>query len=500
MFSQQDQEQIQGQGATLDLINEQIQHFVNGFPFLKAIKAATIGDGIVRVSDEQILAYLHQYDDLTGDYTLMKFVPASGAATRMFKSLFAALDGKSDKATDEFFARLTDFAFYEDLKAVMAAKGDNIATADRQTVLRYLLTADGLDYGSLPKGLLKFHSYTDGPRTPVEEHLVEGAAYANANGLVRLHFTVSPEHHSRFEQLIIEAKPDYEAWLGVAFDVTFSEQKKATDTISVNLDNTPFRNSDDSLLFRPAGHGALIENLNDIDSDIVFIKNIDNVVPDELKETTITYKKVLAALLIDTQKQVFRLLELLEHEEVSDGYIAEAEELLRSTLYTLPPVGYESFSREEKIAYLRRKLDRPVRACGMVKNVGEPGGGPFWAQNPDGSVSLQVVESAQFDMDDAEQKAIFDTATHFNPVDLICALKDRHSTKYNLPDFRDPQTGFITQKSKDGKDLKAQELPGLWNGAMANWSTLFVEVPLITFNPVKTVNDLLRKEHQPATE
>ena len=500
MFSQQDQEQIQAQGATLDLINEQIQHFIDGFPYLKAIKAATIGDGIVRVPEEQIRAYLHQFDESAGDYALMKFVPASGAATRMFKSLFAALDGKSDKSTNEFFARISEFAFYDDLKAVMAENDQDIDSADPQTVLRFLLTADGLDYGSLPKGLLKFHRYTDGPRTPVEEHLVEGAAYANANGLVRLHFTVSPEHHDRFEKLIIDEKPDYEAWLGVAFDVTFSEQKKATDTISVNLDNSPFRNGDGSLLFRPAGHGALIENLNDIDADIVFIKNIDNVVPDELKEATITYKKVLAALLMDAQKQLFRLLELLEGDEVSDGFIAEADEFLQSTLYTLPPVGFGDFTRDEQIAYLRQKLDRPIRICGMVKNVGEPGGGPFWAKNADGSVSLQVVESAQFDMDDAEQKAIFETATHFNPVDLICGLKNRHDKKYDLPAFRDPLTGFITQKSKDGKDLKAQELPGLWNGAMANWNTIFVEVPLITFNPVKTVNDLLRKEHQPAEE
>lgn len=501
MFSQQDQEQIQAQGATLEQINAQIQHFIDGFPFLKAIKAATIGDGMIRVPDEQINAYLRRFDEAADDYALMKFVPASGAATRMFKSLFAALEGKSDKSTDEFFTRITDFAFYEDLKAVMAEQGANLEELlqqnDRQTVLRYLLTADGLDYGNLPKGLLKFHRYADGPRTPVEEHLVEGAAYANANGLVQLHFTVSPEHRERFEKLIDDVQSDYEAWLGVAFDIMFSEQKKSTDTISVNLDNSPFRNNDGSLLFRPAGHGALIENLNDIDADIVFIKNIDNVVPDELKETTVTYKKVLAALLMDAQQHLFRLQGLLEGDDISEGYIAEADEFLRTTLFTLPPIGFDALSQTEKIDYLKQKLDRPIRICGMVKNVGEPGGGPFWAMNRDGSVSLQVVESAQFDMADPDQKAIFETATHFNPVDLICALKNRHGQKYDLPAYRDMQTGFITQKSKDGKDLKAQELPGLWNGAMANWNTIFVEVPLITFNPVKTVNDLLRKEHQP---
>lgn len=505
-FTEQDQDQILTQGISLDQIDQQIGHFVHGFPYLNVIKAATVGDGIIRVADEQLTAYIHRFDEAAQERDLVKFVPASGAATRMFKSLFSALDGKLDRATDEVFARLTDFAFYEDLKAAMSAKGADLDLAisqnDRESVLRFLLTEEGLEYGNLPKGLLKFHRYPDGPRTPVEEHLIEGAAYANANGLVKIHFTVSPEHREPFEQLIELEKPDYEAWLGVTFEVSFSEQKKSTDTISVNVDNTPFRNADQSLLFRPAGHGALIENLNDIDADIVFIKNIDNVVPDEIKEQTITYKKVLAAILLDAQQQVARLQDLLGYqagapEEVSEGYLAEADELFRHTLFTLPPDGFESQPTAEKLAYFRRKLDRPVRVCGMVKNVGEPGGGPFWAKNHDGSVSLQVVESAQIDLTNPDQKAIFDGATHFNPVDLVCGLKDSHGRKYDLPAFRDMQTGFITAKSKDGKDLKAQELPGLWNGAMADWNTIFVEVPLITFNPVKTVNDLLRKEHQP---
>ena len=501
-FTEQDQDQILAQGISPNQIDQQIQHFVQGFPYLNVIKAATIGDGIVRVPDEQLVSYIRRFDEATHQRDLVKFVPASGAATRMFKSLFAALDGKSDKSTDEVFARLSDFAFYDDLKAVMATKGADLDAAlaanDRITVLRFLLSEEGLDYGSLPKGLLKFHRYDDGPRTPVEEHLVEGASYANSDGRVRIHFTVSPEHRERFERLIELEKEDYEAWLGVTFDVSFSEQKKSTDTISVDMANEPFRNTDGSLLFRPAGHGALIENLNDIDADLVFIKNIDNVVPDAIKETTITYKKVLAAVLLDAQQQVARLQGLLgESDDVSDGYLTEAGELMRRTLFTLPPDGFEDWSNGEKLAYLRRKLHRPVRVCGMVKNVGEPGGGPFWARNQDGSVSLQVVESAQIDLGNPAQKAIFDEATHFNPVDLVCGLKDRHGQKYDLPTFRDPQTGFITAKSKDGKELKAQELPGLWNGAMADWNTIFVEVPLITFNPVKTVNDLLRKEHQP---
>ena len=516
MFTENDQAQIAAQGISNEQIDRQIQHFVAGFPYLTAIRAATIGDGMVRVDDEKLITYTRRFDEVAGDYSLMKFVPASGAATRMFKSLFAAMDGKSDKSVDAFFEQIKEFAFYDDLKAAMAVKEQDITTADHATVLRFLLTDEGLDYGNLPKGLLKFHRYPDGPRTPVEEHLVEGAAYANANGLVRIHFTVSPEHHERFEKLLVEEKPDYEAWLGVAYDVTFSEQKKSTDTISVDLNNQPFRNADrngddaalraGSLLFRPAGHGALIENLNDIDADIVFIKNIDNVVPDAIRDVTVTYKKVLAMVLIDAQQQLFRLQELLEQsdtseadepgEEVSDGYLAEADEFLQMTLYTNHPENFDTYSKADKVAYFNRKFDRPIRVCGMVPNVGEPGGGPFWAMNADGSSSLQIVESAQFDMSNPAQRAIFDTATHFNPVDLVCGLKNRHNQKYDLPAYRDMQTGFITQKSKDGKDLKAQELPGLWNGAMADWNTIFVEVPLITFNPVKTVNDLLRDEHQ----
>ncbi len=504
MFTFEDQIQIQAQGVSQEQIDQQIEYFIDGFPFLRVTKAATIGDGIVRVAEADLPAYARQFDDLAGQRSLVKFVPASGAATRMFKSLFAALDGKSDKATDIFFERLTDFAFHDALKACMpagVAVDEPLVEYNRPAVLRGLLTDEGLDYGNLPKGLLLFHTYATETRTPAEEHLVEGAAYAASNGLVRIHFTVSPEHRSRFEKLIADKQADYAVRLGVSFEVTFSEQKKSTDTISVNPDNTPFRNSDGTLLFRPAGHGALIENLNDIDADLVFIKNIDNVVPDRIKAPTVTYKKVLGAVLLDVQQRVFRLAELLEGDSVGQGqawpgHITEAEDLLQTTLCTLPPAYYDTWSEADKLAYLRGKLDRPVRACGMVPNVGEPGGGPFWAVNADGSTSLQIVESAQIDLNDASQKNLFDTATHFNPVDVVCGLKDRHGRKYDLPAFRDVQTGFITEKSKDGKPLKAQELPGLWNGAMANWNTVFVEVPLITFNPVKTVNDLLRPEHQ----
>lgn len=501
MFSEKDLQQIDRQGISLSTIDQQIGYFKTGFPYLKVLKAATIGDGMVRIENEDLEALVKDFDAQNSQVSLLKFVPASGAATRMFKSLFAFKDeGKTDKSTAEFSDRLRDFAFFEDLTQSMAQAGEAIEEAinagEFQKIADFLLTTKGLDYGNLPKGLLKFHRYATHTRTPVEEHLVEGALYANAAGKVRLHFTVSPEHRSRFEDLIAHAKTTYEKQFGVEYEVSFSEQKPSTDTISVNMDNTPFRNVDGSLLFRPAGHGALLSNLNDQDGDVVFIKNIDNVVPDSLKPTTAAYKKALAALLLQYRAQIFAYQARLEQPETPVALLNELDVFFRQTLCMLPPATFEEWTAEQKRVYFSQKLDRPVRVCGMVKNVGEPGGGPFWATNPDGTVSLQVVESAQIDLQDAQQKAIFEEATHFNPVDLICSLRGYKGKKFDLMAYRDPMTGFVTQKSKDGKDLKAQELPGLWNGSMSDWNTVFVEVPLITFNPVKTVNDLLRKEHQ----
>lgn len=492
MFSEKDLSLIEARGAKLETILEQIENFKNGFPYLNVIKAATIDDGMIQLGDEKAAKLAKDFDDQIFGKKLLKFVPASGAASRMFKSLFAALEeDKIDKSVNEFLERLQDFAFYESL-----IKSIGSESADHKTILKHLLTAEGLDYGSLPKGLLEFHKYGENTRTPAEEHLVEGARYANAGGKVNLHFTVSPEHRSKFEALIDSVLASYEAKFGVKYNISFSEQKPSTDTIAVNLDNTPFRTSDNELLFRPAGHGALLENLNDQDADVVFIKNIDNVVPDSLKEQTIIYKKALASLVLSYQEAIFAFLKMMDGVKLSEVDLLEISEFLENELCVEAPEEYEDYSLEEKKDYCRTKLNRPLRICGMVKNVGEPGGGPFWAENADGSTSLQVVESAQIDLKDPEQKEIFDEATHFNPVDLICTLKDYKGNKFNLLDFRDAKTGFNTQKSQSGRDLKAQELPGLWNGAMANWNTLFVEVPLITFNPVKTVNDLLRPEHQ----
>lgn len=498
MFIEKDLQQIQGRGSDATVVEEQVQYFVNGFPFLHLSKAATVGDGIIRLTDVQIEEVIREFDKSAteGEVALLKFVPSSGAATRMFKSLFSFLqEDKKDKSVDEFFTTLTEFAFYDDLKTSLAADGHDITTADEKTIVSYFLTNKGLGYGELPKGLLKFHNYESRSRTPLEEHLVEGANYANAGGSVQIHFTVSPEHRDKFEKLVVEVLPTYQSEFGVKYMVSFSEQKSSTDTIAVNMDNSPFREKDGGLLFRPAGHGALLENLSQLDADIIFIKNIDNVVPDRIKETTVTYKKALAGIVLDFQKRIFGYLDKLSNNSDA-SLLAELDAFFRNELCVVPPATYESWSDDQKKAYFVGKLDRPLRACGMVKNQGEPGGGPFWAENADGSSSLQIVESAQVDVDNEQQNGIFKNSTHFNPVDLVCAIKNKNGELYDLKKFRDPLTGFITYKSKDGKELKAQELPGLWNGSMANWNTLFVEVPLITFNPVKTVNDLLREQHQ----
>ncbi|MFN8358111.1 MAG: DUF4301 family protein [Spirosomataceae bacterium] len=490
-FSEQDLQQIAAQGIDLQTIEQQIEDFKKGFPFLPLSKAATVGDGILRLSDTQVAHYVEVFESQKDNVSLLKFVPASGAATRMFKSLFSFLEaGKTDKSVEQFFDRLSDFAFYADLMALVPTDADHTTLAD------YFLTDKGLGYGSLPKGLLKFHTYDDGTRTSVEEHLVEGANYANSKGNVNLHFTVSPEHRSKFNELISSVLEHYESLFGVKFHVSFSEQKSATDTIAVNMDNTPFREKDGSLHFRPAGHGALLANLNDIDADVVFIKNIDNVVPDRIKATTIAYKKALAGVLLHYQGRIKQYLDMLADGYVNDSFIRELEHFFEKELCVAAPEGFAALSQREKQEYFHDKLNRPVRVCGVVPNTGEPGGGPFWANNADDTSSLQIVESAQVDMGDEAQKSIFMNSTHFNPVDLICGLKNGKGEKFDLLRYRDPKTGFITQKSKDGKDLKAQELPGLWNGSMADWNTIFVEVPLITFNPVKTVNDLLRPEHQ----
>jgi hypothetical protein len=490
MFLEKDFTQINELGIDLETVYQQINDFKEGFPFMQLQKAATLNDGVMKLTDEQLESFTALYEKKVLKLVPLKFIPASGAATRMFKSLFSFLEeGKSDKTTDQFFDKLDEFAFAEDLKKILPENADN------QTIVDYYLSRKGLDYGSLPKGLLKFHRYENDSRTALEEHLVEGANYANNEGNVKLHFTVSPEHLNSFLKLLTIVVPNYEEKFKVKFDISFSEQRRSTDTIAVNMDNTPFREKDGSLLFRPAGHGALLANLNDIAADVIFIKNIDNVVPDRIKQPTIAYKKALAGVLLKFQDRIFDYQYQLK-EWASEPLLMELSHFFEQELCVLAPVGFLGFTHNEKVIYYQKKLNRPLRVCGVVPNTGEPGGGPFWCKNTDGSTSLQIVESAQVDMANEEQKAIFNESTHFNPVDLVCSMKDFRNRKFNLMDYRDLKTGFVTQKSKDGKELKAQELPGLWNGSMSNWNTIFVEVPLITFNPVKTVNDLLREEHQ----
>ena len=505
MITEKDKQFLASKGISEARLNEQLKAFQTGFPYLQLDGAATVGNGILRPTPQETEASLEAWNNYLADnHKVVKFVPASGAASRMFKDLFAYLDqqeGEAESAfVQTFFEKLPNAAFYADLDAAcIRLYGADIPTLlndnRRRDIVSALLNTDGLGYGKLPKGLLKFHSYGDEARTPAEEHLVEGALYAkDAQGNVRVHFTVSPEHRALFQQLVDEKREAIASRYGAKIDVSFSEQKSSTDTVAANPDNTPFRQADGSMLFRPGGHGALIENLNDIDADVVFIKNIDNVVPDRLKDATVKNKKLLAGILVRAQQQIFTYL-----EDLNDGMPSpeELNEMLSYLENTLCCRTKSTFSDQAELAdYLYTKFNRPLRVCGMVKNVGEPGGGPFRAYNADGTVSLQILESSQIDMADAAKKAMFEGGTHFNPVDLVCGLRDFRGKAFNLPEYVDPKTGFISHKSKDGRELKALELPGLWNGAMSDWNTIFVEVPLETFNPVKTVNDLYREQHQ----
>jgi hypothetical protein len=512
MFREADIKQINDRGSALEVVNAQIENFKKGFPFLKLESAATPADGIMILGQKEISKLVQDYDKKSSRMQIVKFVPASGAASRMFKLLFSFLEvchdlemikgelGKSDdlQSIKVFFDRIGDFAFYDDLDATLQNENKSIAgclsSGDYASLLRALLESQGLDYGNSPKGLLKFHKYEYEVRTPVMEHLAEGALYAQSkNKTVNIHFTVSPEHREKFQDHIREVASDFEKYFGVKYNISFSEQKAYTDTIAVDLGNEPFRNQDNSLLFRPAGHGALIANLNDIDADIIFIKNIDNVVPDKLKRDTIKYKKALAGTLLEFQEAIFDYLHLLDGKP-NMAQIDEMMDFVSDELRIDNIPGLKT--GQEKVAFLKEKLNRPIRVCGMVKNEGEPGGGPFYTLNNDNTISLQIVESSQIDFNIDQQRSIALGATHFNPVDLVCAVKNYKGAKFDLTKYVDPKTGFISQKSKDGKELKAQELPGLWNGAMSDWNTIFVEVPISTFNPVKTVNDLLRPQHQ----
>lgn len=477
MFTPNDISQIEARGLSLADVERQIENFRNGFPALPVVRAAAGGDGVKQLDAETVAEREAYYNNSLKNIKTIKFVPASGAATRMFKELFEYVnDDKRTPGIDKLIVNLEKFAFFPELAKYLKPQID-----DKDVVRNIIIS--GLEYGAKPKGLVTFHAYKDGARKPVEEHLVEAALYAASAGEANIHFTVSPEHQAGFEALLAERQSHYEQKFGIKYNVSFSIQSPATDTIAVNPDNTPFRTDDGKLLFRPAGHGALIANLANLDADVIFVKNIDNVTTDERKEDTVTFKKVLAGELLRLQKRSFELLRALERGE---DVVAEAKEFIVDELCCKLP---EDVSRELVV----KTLDRPIRVCGMVKNEGEPGGGPFWVRDDEGREQLQIAESSQIAKEDMH---LMKEATHFNPVDLVCGVKRYDGTKYDLTKYTDPKTGFISSKSAGGRELRAQELPGLWNGAMANWNTVFVEVPISTFSPVKVVQDLLRPEHQ----
>lgn len=464
-------------GLTPAALETQLKNFREGFPFLPVTRAASCGDGIRVLDAAGIEQAAASYDRAKESLRVVKFVPASGAATRMFKDLFEFVrEGRRTAVVGELLANRRRFAFWPELRTIIGDDADELRTVEN-------IVAEGLRYGETPKGLVSFHRYGDEVRKAVEEHLVEGAQYAAAGGEVKIHFTVSPEHLTRFEALLAEKIPGYESRFGVKYRISFSVQDPSTDTLAVNPDCTPFRRADGRLLFRPAGHGALIGNLGKIDADIVFVKNIDNVTTDARRGDTVLYKKALAGVLLALQERIFEYLMALE---VPGAELEPIAAFIENELCVKLPKDYGT-------PLLRRVLNRPIRVCGMVRNEGEPGGGPFWVAGADGLETLQIAESNQIA---PEKRKLMRSATHFNPVDLVCSFRTSKGGRFDLREFVDPATGFISRKSDGGRELLAQELPGLWNGAMARWNTVFVEVPITTFSPVKVVTDLLRPEHQ----
>ncbi|MCM1177372.1 MAG: DUF4301 family protein [Bacteroides sp.] len=526
MFTNDDIRQIESRGSSVETVKDQVERFRKGFPWMKIIAPATPQRGISVLSKEEEDAAVAYYEsaEIAGK---CKFVPASGAASRMFKDLFSGLDalntGKDvaeDSPAARFVAQICSFAFYD--KALFGEPEDSASS--RKDILSKTLTDAGLGYGAKPKGVLKFHRYQDGEvRTAFAEHLVEAQNYMrNADGSANLVVTISPEHQHLFKEAYSEVKEAYEKKYGVKYNITFTFQDKATDTVAVDVDNKPFRTETDSLLFRPAGHGALIYNLNQLKEEIVSIKNIDNVATESYLPATARYKKVLLGKAVELRDKIHGYLHELDavtgahlnmapNMPIIPGYnntigdteaftspecmslCDDIEEFLDKELCIRMP---EAKDCKDRVLKLREKLNRPIRVCGMVKNQGEPGGGPFIIADKSGSTSLQILESVQINMSDEAARCALANATHFNPVDIVCCLHDYRGESFDLLKYVDEDAGFISSKSYQGRELKALELPGLWNGAMSNWNTLFVEVPLETFNPVKVVLDLLRPAHQ----
>lgn len=503
-FSKKDLEQIQGHNLSLAQIEKQLENFKIGFPFVNLEKPAVIGDGILQVEESKVIDYVNAFENYASCASLVKFVPASGAATRMFKDLYdfkSSFDSSKNSLEDfpavkEVIDNIKQFAFYESLLPLGIEKA--IEEKNYLKIVELILEDKGLSYGQSPKATIVFHKYDDEVRTSFEEHLVEAAKYClNDKKEVRLHFTISENHKEKFSELLKKVKAKYEERFSCTYEVEFSEQKSSTDTVAVYLDNSLVRDNEGNIVFRPAGHGALIENLNEINADIVFIKNIDNVIHDKYKEITYKYKKILAGILVTLKKEVDSYLNIISKQSFDESILSKIKLFCRNNLL-IELKDLSSFRDfEEYRNYLLSVLNKPIRVCGMVKNEGQPGGGPFWIRKENGELSLQIVESAQVDMKNEKQKEIFNNSTHFNPVDLVCLIKNFKGEKFELTDFVDYNTGFITEKSQQAHKIKVQELPGLWNGSMANWITIFVQVPLETFTPVKTINNLLDKGHNP---
>ncbi len=508
-FSPMDLQQLEEKGISKEKVLDQIETFKEGIPFVRLEKAAIVSDGILKLSKAREKKLVRKFEELKRFLSLLKFVPASGAASRMFKSLFNFLEHYDPDAEDldtyvdrindtdlkTFFKQIKNFPFYEIVQKRIKNKTSS-ANDIKYLFVSEMLLNENLNYGFYPKGLLPFHNYVKFTATPFEEHLKEASSYAVVNNTAKLHFTISEQHQSLFSQEFKAAGPRVSKAAKTEFEVTYSNQKPSTDTIAVTPDNELFEKDDGSLLFRPGGHGALIENLNEQNADIIFIKNIDNVVVPKHEAELATSKKVLAGLLLELQQKAFAYADQLERNDINGEQLHEIKTFLENDLNVRFLESFSSFSIAEQLEILKDKINRPIRICGMVKNEGEPGGGPFWIRDEHDHISLQIVESAQVDSSDESQMAILKNSTHFNPVDLVCGVRNFRGEKYNLLNFVDTKQGFISQKTEDGKELKALELPGLWNGAMAFWNTIFVEVPLLTFNPVKTVNDLLKPAHQ----
>jgi nicotinamide riboside kinase len=513
-FTSVDFVQIYENEIPLKNIKQQLSFFRNGIAKSNLVGPATLFNGILKLSESDFQEKAMFFDENKSNLKLEKFVPASGAASRMFKFLLsflkdfdienetinAYINRKKDTELPIFIVGLEKFPFFKTIDKKLREIYPDFESLDRDYknyyFIKLLLAKDYFDFSDKPKGALPFHKYQKRIVTPIEEHLHECIYYASSDNASNMHFTVSESHLGQFETIIDAIKIEAERKSETVINVNYSYQNKNTDTIAVDFENNPFRDENGRLFFRPGGHGALIENLNQLDADIVFIKNIDNVIQNNIEKTA-RYKKALAGILIELQQQLFKYLHAIDAKEIQQEYVDEILLFLEEKLNIRIPDDFYKLSFANKIIGIKAVLNKPIRVCGMVKNEGEAGGGPFWVKDEKGVISLQIVESSQVDLSNETQKSILNASTHFNPVDLVCGIKNYKKEKFDLTQFVDHNSGFIVEKTTFGRDIKSYELPGLWNGAMANWITIFVQVPLITFNPVKSVNDLLKSAHQP---